>query len=149
MILIDSSSLLLDFACGIGVIGLSLLVRDPTLKLTLLDNSALALESARRSLQANELQAGLLPSDGLAEVAQRYDWIVSNPPFHRGVATNLDITRRFIEQAHTALNRQGKILLVCNSHLPYERWLSDHFISVEILAGRDNFRVLQACRPKA
>jgi len=138
----------LDFACGIGVIGLSLLLRDPTLELTLLDNSALALESARRSLLANELQAELLPSDGLTEVARRYDWIVSNPPFHRGVSTNLDITRRFIENAHTALTKQGKILLVCNSHLPYEGWLSGRFASVEILAHRDNFKVLQACRPK-
>jgi len=138
----------LDFACGIGVIGLSLLLRDPALDLTLLDNSALALESARRSLQANGLQANLLPSDGLAEVTEPFDWMVSNPPFHRGVATNYDIARDFFARARSVLTRQGKILLVCNRHLPYESWLADHFTAVETLASRNDFKVLRASRPK-
>lgn len=138
----------LDFACGIGVIGLSLLLHDPALDLTLLDNSTLALESARRSLQANGLQAKLLPADGLAEVTEQFDWMLSNPPFHRGVATNYAIARDFFARAPDCLTRQGKILLVCNRHLPYESWLADHFTTVETLANRNDFKVLRAARPK-
>lgn len=138
----------LDFGCGIGLVGISLLQRDPTLDLTLLDHSALALESARLSLQANELQAALLPSDGLTEVTQRFDWIVSNPPFHRGVAMNFDVSRRFFAEAGRVLSRQGKILLVCNRHLPYDIWLGDHFSQVETLASNYEFKVLRASRPK-
>ncbi len=138
----------LDFACGIGVIGLSLLLRDPALDLTLLDSSALALESARLSLQANGMQAKLLPSDGLAEVTGRYDWMVSNPPFHRGVATNYDIARGFFAQAHGVLTRQGRILLVCNRHLPYAHWLAEQFTAVETLECSNDFKILRAARPK-
>jgi 16S rRNA (guanine1207-N2)-methyltransferase len=138
----------LDFGCGIGVIGLTLLLRDPTIKLSLLDNSALALESAHLSLQANSMQAQLLPSSGLAEVRQRFDWIVSNPPFHRGVATRHDIARDFFVQARHVLGRQGKILLVCNRHLPYEGWLKEQFSAVDTLHSTNEFRVLCASRPK-
>jgi len=139
----------LDFACGIGLIGMSLLLRDPSLKLTFLDNSALALESARLSLQANDMQANLLPSDGLNEVTTKFDWIVSNPPFHRGVATNLEISRRFFEQSASALTRNGRILIVCNRHLPYHAWLADHFSSVETVSDNNEFKVLLGSRPKS
>ena len=138
----------LDFGCGIGVIGLSLLRHDPCIKLTLLDNSALALESARLSLQANAMEAHLLPSNGLAEVHQRFDWIVSNPPFHRGVATRSDIAQDFFKQARHVLTRQGKILLVCNRHLMYEGWLVQQFSTVDTLHSTNEFKVICASRPK-
>jgi len=123
------------------------LSRDPALDVTLLDNSALALESARQSLEANGMHAHLLPSDGLSEVNRRYDWIVSNPPFHRGVARDFDISRQFFARAGHVLSRQGTILLVCNRHLPYDMWLAEHFSLVETLAGNDSFKVLRASRP--
>jgi len=138
----------LDFACGTGIIGLSMLRRDLELKLTMLDSSALALECVRLSLQANGLQASVLAADGLAQVNTHYDWIISNPPFHHGVATNFGVSRRFFAQAEAVLGKQGKILLVCNRHLPYQAWLEDHFASVESLASQNGFKVLRAARPK-
>ncbi|MGH8033672.1 MAG: methyltransferase [Lysobacterales bacterium] len=143
------SGSVLDFGCGIGVIGLKLLLREPSIDLTLLDNSALALESARLSMQANGLEARLLPSSGLCEVGQRFDWIVSNPPFHRGVATHYDIARDFFTKARHVLTRQGKILLVCNRHLPYEDWLREQFGQVDEVHGTNEFKVLCALRPKS
>jgi 16S rRNA (guanine1207-N2)-methyltransferase len=134
----------LDFGCGIGVIGLSLLVRNPEVQLTLLDHSALALESARLSLLANGLHAELMPSDGLTEVRQRFDWIVSNPPFHRGVASDYGVAQRFFAQARTVLSKQGKILLVCNIHLPYESWLAEQFGRVEQVGNTSGYKVLRA-----
>ena len=133
----------LDFGCGIGVIGLSLLTKNPDIQLTLLDDSALALESARLSLLANELQAELVPSDGLAEIRQRFDWIVSNPPFHRGVATDYEVVRRFFSQARSVLSKQGKMLLVCNIRLPYETWLAEQFGRVELLDSDSGYKVLR------
>ena len=144
----------LDFGCGIGVIGLSLLRANPEIQLTMLDSSATALECAKLSLQASFPQGvahppALVPADGLVTVDDRFDWIISNPPFHRGVATDLEITRQFIAQASKRLKGGGRLLIVCNRHLPYEKWLGEYFSAVENCAERHDFKILLAKRPMA
>ena len=134
----------LDFGCGAGVIGLSLLASGRPLDTTLLDSYSLALESSRRSLAANGLQAEVLASDGLGEVRGRYDWIVSNPAFHSGVESDYDIARHFFAAAGDCLAENGKILLVCNRHLPYEGWLQAQFQRVGILREDRAFKVIAA-----
>jgi len=135
---------ILDFACGCGVVGLALLTAAPRACLTLLDNSALAIEASRLSIEANGFEARLLPSDGLGEVTGRYDWIISNPPFHRGVANDLDIAAEFFRLAGTFLAESGRIVIVCNRHLPYSKWLSHSFDTVERLAENGEYVVIQA-----
>jgi len=137
----------LDFACGNGVIGLSLLTREPALEMTLLDTSALALEASRRSLRLNGLQARVLASDGLTGVDGAFDWIVSNPPFHRGVDNDLDIAAGFFDRAGTFLRRDGRIVVVFNRHLPYARWMRERFRSVEPLVQGREFTVMMASEP--
>ena len=137
----------LDFACGCGVLGLALLRENEKMELTLLDSSALALESCRRSMEANGLHASMLPSDGLAGVSERYDWIVSNPPFHRGVRNDLGVAADFFREAGTFLTDKGKMVIVFNRHLPYLRWLQQAFDRVELLGAGGDYTVAQACRP--
>jgi 16S rRNA (guanine1207-N2)-methyltransferase len=134
----------LDFACGCGVVGLALLSAAPRARLTLLDNSALALESSRLSLEANGSTAELLPSDGLTEATGRYDWIVSNLPFHRGVANDLDIAAEFFRNSGTFLTENGRIVIVFNRHLPYFKWLNQSFDVVERMAENGEYVVIQA-----
>lgn len=138
------SGRILDFACGCGVVGIALLAASRESSLTLLDSSALALESSRQSLQANGLQAEVLASDGLGEVSGRYDWIVSNPPFHRGVANDLEVAAEFFRRSGTFLTENGRIVIVFNRHLPYFKWLTQAFGEVERLAENDEYIVAQA-----
>jgi len=138
---------ILDFACGSGVIGCSLLAGTAKASLTLLDVSALALEASGKSLQLNGLTAALLPSDGLSELEGRYDWIISNPPFHRGVSNDLEIAARFFSEAGTFLTENGRIVIVCNRHLPYENWLQNHFERTERLDENREFIIIQASKP--
>jgi len=139
---------ILDFGCGVGVIGIYLKRQYPDIELEMLDTSATALESARLSLLLNGNEAKLTASDGLDKAHDRYDWIISNPPFHKGVATDLDITRRFIASAPAKLGNRGRMLLVCNRHLPYESWLAEAFAGFEKVAENREFKVLQAHGPR-
>jgi len=139
----------LDFACGTGVIGCAVLAAGSGVELTLLDVSAPAIESSRRTLARNGLCATLLPSDGLTELVGRFDWIISNPPFHRGVDNDLEITARFFKQAGTFLAENGRIVIVCNRHLPYLSWLRNHYEQVDQLAGNNEFVVIQARKPQS
>jgi len=134
----------LDFACGNGIIGLSLHSTLGDADLTLLDASALALESTRCSLMANSMEALVVASDGLSHLEGSFDWIISNPPFHRENRNNLDVVRNFFARAGEFLVETGKILLVCNHHLPYPAWLREHFTRVEIVDTNEGFKVILA-----
>ena len=139
---------LLDFGCGSGVLAIALMTAGADIDATLLDDSALALESARRSLQKNGLRGRLVASDGLTELSGSYDWIISNPPFHRGVDQDLDIAADFFRRAGTFLSENGRIRVVFNRHLPYEAWLREAFDRVERVSTDRSFTVLQASKPK-
>lgn len=139
----------LDFACGSGAVGLAALTLCPTCDLTVLDSLAPALDSSRLSLAANQREAVQVASDGLSELTGRYDFILSNLPFHSGVRSDLDVAAEFFRRAGTFLAENGRIIVVFNRHLPYWRWLDQAFVQVERLAGNDEFTVLQASRPRA
>ena len=139
---------ILDFASGCGVVGITALRNCPNARLTLLDDSALAIEAGKRSLSANSLQAVSLASNGLAELDGRFDWILSNPPFHRGIRDDLDIAAEFFCRAGTFLKEKGRILVVFNRHLPYEGWLRNQFNNVNRLADTREFTVIEANKAK-
>jgi 16S rRNA (guanine1207-N2)-methyltransferase len=54
------------------------------------------------------------------------------------------VVRRFFAQARSVLSKQGKMLLVCNVHLPYEAWLAEQFGRVELLNSGSGYKVLRA-----
>jgi 16S rRNA (guanine1207-N2)-methyltransferase len=138
----------LDFASGCGVIGLCIKAASPESEMVFLDDSALAIEAVRRSLRRNGMQAACLASDGLSELQGRFDWIVSNPPFHRGVGNDLDVASRFFRDAGTFLSEKGKILVVFNRHLPYGGWLRESYKRVDCLAQSREFTVIEASEKK-
>ncbi|MDZ4728834.1 MAG: methyltransferase [Xanthomonadales bacterium] len=140
---------MLDFGCGAGVIGLYLKQQNPNITLEMLDSSAAALESTRAALLLNDCEAQVIAADGLDAVKDRFDLIISNPPFHKGVATDLDTAQRFIARAPTLLGNRGKLLLVCNRHLPYESWLAESFAGMEKGTENREFKVLLAFGPRS
>jgi 16S rRNA (guanine1207-N2)-methyltransferase len=137
-----------DLGCGVGIIGIVAALAVGAPQVTLLDVDALACESASASLAANHLVgAHVIQGDGLAGIAPAsYDLILSNPPFHAGHAVNLAITAALIEEAHQALAAEGRLVLVANRFLPYDRLIQARFGEVATLAADGRFRVLAATR---
>ncbi len=134
----------LDFGCGAGVIGSWLAARDARCRPTLLDADAMAVEASRLTLAANGLDGKVIASHGLTQVSQKYDWIISNPPFHEGVKTRYDVTETFLRDCRSHLCRGGQLRIVANSFLRYRPLIEEAFGHCEELARADGFTVYGA-----
>lgn len=140
-----------DLGAGYGYLATRLIARCPGITaLDLYEAEERALEPARRNI-ANALHAANrnLPAnvhwhDVTRGLPQRYDAIVSNPPFHLGRADLPELGRAFITSAADALAASGRLLIVANRHLPYEALLAARFADVRQLAMQDGFKVIEA-----
>lgn len=137
----------LDMGCGYGL--LSACLARAGHELVSVDRSATAVEATRATLAANGFQGEVRGGDLYQPVAERFDEIWTNPPFHEGMQRTLDVTEQLIRQAPAHLSRDGSLTLVCNLGLPYEDSLGDVFREVEMLSESRRFRVYRASLPYA
>lgn len=142
------SGRVLDFGCGAGVIGASLLKRQPELTLECIDINALALEATRLTLAHNQLanQAKVYASDGLSQVTGSFNHIVANPPFHAGLKTFYHTTETLLNTAKDYLVPGGSLTLVANAFLPYPELIEKSFGHCETLAINGKFKIYHATR---
>jgi len=111
---------MLDFGCGDGIISLWLALHTDA-RITALDDSALALKATELTFQANGLsdKVTILGSNGLKAVKGRFNYIVTNPPFHKGVNTDYSITESFLMSVRQHLTLNGELFVVANDFLRY------------------------------
>lgn len=135
----------LDIGCGWGALGL-VAAHQGAARVDLIDVNLPAVASAARTIAAAGLtNARALASDALDAVqGERYDLIVTNPPFHAGKAIDHDAALAFIAGARDLLSPDGRLILVANAFLRYERAMQDRFAAVEMIAEDRRYRVLQA-----
>jgi 16S rRNA (guanine1207-N2)-methyltransferase len=116
----------------------------------LVDANLLAVAAAKQNLARNGVGNGrALASDVYEAVrGERYDLVVSNPPFHRGKAVDQEVAQLLIADAPTMLARGGRLLLVANTFLPYEEAMRRVFTRVETVAATRQYRVTLATRPR-
>jgi 16S rRNA (guanine1207-N2)-methyltransferase len=138
----------LDLGCGTGVVAAALLAEGLVAEATLTDSDALALETSRRTLALNGLEAELVASDAGAELpAKRYDLILTNPPLHRGFARDRGTPARIVDEAVRLLAPKGRLHLVGPPTLRLGAMLEARFKRVEVLSARPAFQVWRASRP--
>ena len=140
-----------DLGAGYGYLACQVVARCPQVSaLDLYEAEARALEPAQINLARaqrdcdRELVVNVRWHDVTRGLGQRYDAIVSNPPFHQGRADLPELGRAFITSAAEALQPEGRLLLVANRHLPYEAHLEKCFRDVRTLTAEDGFKVIEA-----
>lgn len=137
----------LDFGCGCGVIS-AFIGKRYDVNISAVDTSALAVRATQATLKANELVGDVVQAHSLdvfIAKKQRFDSIVSNPPFHAG-KKDIDFTavRTLVEQSSRCLKKGGTLTIVANAFLPYHDLLEQHFGEVKVLADNRKFKVYLA-----
>jgi 16S rRNA (guanine1207-N2)-methyltransferase len=138
-----------DFCAGWGYIAAELAEHFPKMfTLDLYEADFSSLEAAKRNLATTgSMQKNFFWHDLLSEpVSRRYDFIFMNPPFHQRRAAEPDIGQGMIKAAAAALKPGGRLIMVANRQLPYERTLSQVFSTQQELARNNLFKVLSARR---
>ncbi len=145
-----------DLGAGYGYLATQIIARCPRVTaLDLYEAEARALEPARVNLQralrgaGRQLPVDVRWHDVTRGLPQRYDAIVSNPPFHQGRADLPELGRAFITSAADALQADGRLFIVANRHLAYEALLQSRFREVRAVTVRDGFKVIAASGVKA
>ena len=139
----------LDMGCGCGVIGAYVARFHPCREVVLADANAAAVASTTATLAQNGLtNASVVPSEWYSELDGSFDAIVTNPPFHEGIETNMTMADAVIGGAAARLTPKGSLWLVANRFLPYLDSLRDRFERVEIVRETKRYRVYRGQVPK-
>ena len=138
----------LDIGCGAGYLGLHIARQASQGHVTMVDASLATVALTQRNIAESGLpNINVLPSDGAqAVLSQRFDLVVTNPPFHQGGIQTTEIAERFIREAAHVLRPQGRFYLVANRFLKYEPTLKAHFNNITEVGGNTRFKVLLALR---
>lgn len=138
-----------DFGCGYGYLSVHILQGCANvLRLYAVDADARAVEACRRNTLFADDRVDCLWHDLTTHPStlSDLDFVVMNPPFHEGSLTQNQLGRAFIRAAHACLRPGGRLLMVANSHLPYEDTLKELFSQTGVLAVAQGYKVIEAWR---
>lgn len=136
-----------DLGCGNGVLAIASALQNPQAQYTLVDESFMAVQSARENWQATlgEREAVIRAGDGLAgQAPQSLDVVLCNPPFHQQQVVGDFLAWRMFQQAREALVVGGALYIVGNRHLGYHSKLARLFRGVEQVAATPKFVIIKA-----
>jgi 16S rRNA (guanine1207-N2)-methyltransferase len=147
---IETDDIVLDLGCGTGLAGLSCARRASRGQIVLVDADVRAVESARRTLEANEATNGeVLVSDcGSGVLDRHFDVVVTNPPFHQGVGVNYQVAHQFVRDAAQVLRSRGRLFLVANRFLRYGDLIREAFGDVAVAYADNRYHVLTTVAQK-
>jgi 16S rRNA (guanine1207-N2)-methyltransferase len=133
----------LDLGCGYGAIGLTA-ARSGAASVDMVDANLLAVAAAKINIERLKLtNVRAIASDVLSAVAdKKYHLILSNPPFHTGREVDYQVARAFIEQSYQALETGGRLYIVANRFIRYEKILDMHFQHASEVTQSPRYHVL-------
>ncbi len=135
-----------DLGCGIGVLSRRVLESTSVDELICADIDQRAIDAARRNIA--DPRAKFRHRDirlGDPELAN-LDFVIMNPPFHKGGSEDRGLGLAFISAASNMLRKGGVCRLVANIALPYEGRLKAAFAKVNILAQAQGYKVYEAVK---
>lgn len=138
-----------DLGCGNGILGIVFAQHNPQAELTLVDESYMAIASAKANWQQAlaDRSATIEVADGLSKQDKdSLDCVLCNPPFHQQQVIGDFIAKRMFKQASQSLKPEGELWVVANRHLGYFQLLKKLFKQVTTITQTNKFVVLKAIK---
>ncbi|EEQ0744467.1 23S rRNA (guanine(1835)-N(2))-methyltransferase RlmG [Salmonella enterica] len=142
---------IVDLGCGNGVIGLSLLAKNPQANVVFVDESPMAVDSSRLNVETNLPEAfercECMINNALSGVEPfRFNAVFCNPPFHQKHALTDNIAWEMFHHARRCLKINGELYIVANRHLDYFHKLKKIFGNCATIATNNKFVILKAVK---
>ena len=139
--IVEDNSYILDFGCGFGVIGISLKLMYPSIKVKMLDVNKRAVMLSKKNIKLHNLEdVSVVKSDLYDNIDEKFDSIIVNPPQTAG----REICYKIIEQAPEYLNKKGNFQLVARHNKggsEFEKKMLAVFGNCKQIAKGSGFRV--------
>lgn len=142
---------IVDLGCGNGVIGLTLLDKNPQAKVVFVDESPMAVASSRLNVETNMPEAldrcEFMINNALSGVEPfRFNAVLCNLPFHQQHALTDNVAWEMFHHACRCLKINGELYIVANRHLDYFHKLKKIFGNCTTIATNNKFVVLKAVK---
>lgn len=142
---------IVDLGCGNGVIGLSLLAKNPQANVVFVDESPMAVDSSRLNVETNLPEVfercEFMINNALSGVEPfRFNAVFCNPPFHQKHALTDNIAWEMFHHARRCLKINGELYIVANRHLDYFHKLKKIFGNCATIATNNKFVILKAVK---
>ncbi|WP_339950652.1 methyltransferase [uncultured Albimonas sp.] len=137
-----------DLGAGWGYLSARILESEKVTALDLIEAEQAALDCARRNLDDPRARFHWADVRAMPLGRASHDTVVANPPFHDGREVSLALGTAFLEAGARLLKPSGRLWLVANRTLPYERVLETAFVEWSEIGGDRTYKLLCAHRPR-
>jgi 23S rRNA (guanine1835-N2)-methyltransferase len=139
----------IDLGCGNGIVGLITAEKNPSAQIHFVDESFMAIASARENFERafKQRTAQFHIGDCLTDFAPKSaDLVLCNPPFHQQHVIGDFIAQTMFKQAHSVLRNAGELWVIGNRHLNYGVPLARLFgkQNVKLVAQNSKFMIWKA-----
>lgn len=131
---------ILDLGCGYGYLSLKA-QKIGFQHIDATDNNAAAVNACQKNFQHAQIDGHVYADDCGRSKRNKYDIVLSNPPFHKGFDHHKDMSEQFIKAIAYKVKDRGNAYIVCNQFIGIEKLASHFFTSITLLDHTDGFKV--------
>ncbi len=148
---VAAAQTVIDLGCGNGIVGVSVAGNTADAKVIFVDESFMALASARENFARacpGASAAEFIAADCLTGMAAASaDYIICNPPFHQQHSVGDQIAWQMFRQSLQVLRPGGELRVIGNRHLNYHVSLKKLFGNCQQIASNAKF-VIFSCKKR-
>ena len=146
---IEPNSVVWDVGCGYGILGLAAALKGAK-QVLMSDINTLAVDYAQKNARNNNLADNCLifPASGLnlpysVSAPSQVDLVLSNPAFHQGRQVDKSMADQIIHESTSLLKSNGRVLIVANRFLNYDKSMHSCFKSVSTIVKNNHYHVIE------